>query len=102
VVDDVREGITLIIRGADLASSTGRQLALSRMLGRVHPPVYLHHPLIMGASGDKLSKAAGDTGIRQLRAQGYCPADVIGRAAAAVGLLPAARPLAATDVPELF
>jgi glutamyl-Q tRNA(Asp) synthetase len=102
VVDDFREGITLIIRGADLASSTGRQLALSRMLGRVHPPAYLHHPLIIGSTGDKLSKAAGDTGIRELRAQGLHAADVIGRAATAVGLLPAVRPIAATDVPELF
>jgi glutamyl-tRNA synthetase/glutamyl-Q tRNA(Asp) synthetase len=102
VVDDIREGITLIVRGADLVSSTGRQIALGRMLGRTGPPAYVHHPLIIGAAGEKLSKAAGDTGIRHLRGQGLTAADVIGRAAAAAGLWSSARPLAAADVPDLF
>lgn len=102
VVDDMREGITLIVRGADLVHSTGRQLALARLLGQRQPPAYLHHPLITGATGEKLSKAAHDTGIRELRAQGLSAADVIGRAAAAVGLLPAVRPLHAADTPDLF
>ena len=51
------------------------------------PPVYLHHPLIMDATGMKLSKSTGATGVRHLRATGVTPAEVIGRAAAAVGLL---------------
>jgi glutamyl-tRNA synthetase/glutamyl-Q tRNA(Asp) synthetase len=102
VVDDVRDGITLVIRGSDLLSSTGRQLRLGRMLGQPHPRRYLHHPLIIGPRGQKLSKAAHDTGIRQLRDEGLTAADVIGRAAAAVGLIPSARPLSASDVPELF
>jgi len=102
VVDDLQQDITLVIRGEDLVSSTGRQVRLGRMLGRPAPPRYLHHPLIMGAGGEKLSKAARDTGIRELRAQGLSAADVIGRAAAAVGLIPSARPLPASDVPSLF
>jgi glutamyl/glutaminyl-tRNA synthetase len=72
------------------------------MLGRAHPPRYLHHPLIIGAKGQKLSKAARDTGIRQLREEGLTAADVIGRAAAAVGLIPSACPLSASEVPDLF
>jgi len=102
VVDDLQRGITLVIRGADLLSSTGRQLRLARMLGGAAPPRYLHHPLIVGATGEKLSKAARDTGIRELRAGGLTPAEVIGRAAAAVGLVLPGTTLAAEDVPELF
>ena len=101
-VDDTRDGITLVIRGADLLSSAGRQLRLARMLGRTQPPVFLHHPLILKPSGEKLSKASGDTGVRELRAAGATPADVIGRAAAAVGLVHAPRPIAADEVAGLF
>jgi glutamyl-Q tRNA(Asp) synthetase len=101
VVDDIRQGISLVVRGADLLASTGRQIRLARMLGQAEPPRYLHHPLILGATGEKLSKAAHDTGIRELRKQGLTPADVIGRAAAAVGLIPSPSPITASDVPEL-
>ena len=101
-VDDLAQDITLIIRGADLLTSTGRQVRLARMLGRAEPATFLHHPLIRGAHGEKLSKAAGDTGVRQLRAEGMRPGEVIGRAAAAVGLVGATTALRATDVAELF
>ena len=39
-VDDMRDGITLVIRGADLLASTGRQMRLARMLGRADPPLF--------------------------------------------------------------
>lgn len=102
VVDDLQQGISLVIRGADLLDSTGRQLRLARMLGGTAPPRYLHHPLIIGRSGEKLSKAARDTGIRELRAAGLAPPEVIGRAAAAVGLVPPGTTLCAEDVAILF
>ena len=101
-VDDTRDAITLVVRGADLLSSTGRQLRLARMLGRTRPPLFVHHPLILKPSGEKLSKSSGDTGVRELRAAGATPADVIGRAAAAVGLVRAPRPLTADEVAGLF
>ena len=100
-VDDVDQGITHIIRGEDLASSTEPQLRLRRMLGAHDSPVYVHHPLILKPNGQKLSKSAGDTGVRELRAAGLTAADVIGRAAAAVGLIEAVRPIAARDVAQL-
>jgi glutamyl-Q tRNA(Asp) synthetase len=102
VVDDWRHGVDLVVRGEDLLSSTGRQLRLGRMLGRATPPVFLHHPLIRKPGGDKLSKAAGDTGIRELRAAGVSPAEVLGRAAALTGLRPRAEPLAPPDLAKLF
>ncbi len=101
-VDDLDQSVTLIIRGEDLLASTGRQLRLARMLGRQQPPLYLHHPLLFGPGGEKLSKSAGDTGVRELRARGITPAEVIGRAAAAAGLIGNVRPISAAEVPELF
>jgi glutamyl-tRNA synthetase/glutamyl-Q tRNA(Asp) synthetase len=102
VVDDLRQGITLVIRGEDLRDSTDRQIALGRMLGRAVPPEFIHHPLILKPDGEKLSKAAADTGIRELRAAGLSPADVIGRAAGAVQLIPGGQPVAASEVNRLF
>ena len=101
-VDDIDQRVTLVIRGEDLLSSTGRQIALARMLGRATPPEFLHHPLIFASSGEKLSKSADDTGIRRLRAAGVSAAEVIGRAAAAVGLIREPRPLTAGKVDELL
>jgi glutamyl-Q tRNA(Asp) synthetase len=101
VVDDLRQGVDLVVRGADLLSSTGRQIALGRLLGREKPPVFLHHPLLTRSDGAKLSKAAGDTGIRELRSAGTPPAEVLGRAAKAGGVGDG-RPLTPDDLPRLF
>jgi len=101
-VDDMRQGITLVIRGQDLADSTGRQVALARLLGRTVPPVFLHHSLIVDPSGRKLSKSAHDTGIRELRTAGLTAGTVVGLAAAAVGLLGAPGPVDPSQVATLF
>jgi glutamyl-Q tRNA(Asp) synthetase len=101
-VDDYRQHITHVIRGADLLSSTGRQIRLAGMLGRPDPPRFLHHPLIFKEKGEKLSKSDRDTGVGDLRRIGLAAADVIGRAAAAVGLIKTARAVEATQVEELF
>jgi glutamyl/glutaminyl-tRNA synthetase len=79
-VDDGRQGVDAVIRGTDLLSSTGRQIRLARMLGRAEPPAFFHHPLILNRSGEKLSKSNRDTGVRELRAAGLTPHDVIERA----------------------
>ena len=83
-VDDVRHGVDVVVRGEDLLGSTGRQLRLARLLGRAEAPRFLHHPLIRKPSGEKLSKAARDTGIRDLRAAGVPAAEVLTRATAAL------------------
>jgi glutamyl-Q tRNA(Asp) synthetase len=101
-VDDMRQGVTLVIRGADLVSSTGRQILLARMLGRTNPPVFLHHPLIHDRRGEKLSKSAGDTGVRELRSAGLTAPQVIGIAASRVGLVDSARSIRASEVSGLF
>jgi glutamyl-tRNA synthetase/glutamyl-Q tRNA(Asp) synthetase len=92
-VDDYVQGVTLVIRGIDLLASTGRQIQLARLLGRDEPPAFMHHALIMksahgqdpGAPRQKLSKSDRDTGIRELRARGWTPAQVIDTAMAAAG-----------------
>jgi glutamyl-tRNA synthetase/glutamyl-Q tRNA(Asp) synthetase len=91
--DDMAQRIDLVIRGEDLLGSTGRQIRLMRLLGRGMPPVYVHHPLLYSASGAKLSKSNQDAGVRELRAAGLSAADVLGLAAARVGLLPSPAPL---------
>ena len=88
VVDDMDHEIDLVIRGEDLLASTGRQILLARMLGRGACPAFAHHPLIRKPSGEKLSKASGDTGVRDLRTGGARPADVLKEAARRSGLPP--------------
>jgi glutamyl-Q tRNA(Asp) synthetase len=58
VVDDAAQGITHIVRGADLADNTARQICLQRALG-TPTPQYLHTPLVLAADGCKLSKQNG-------------------------------------------
>jgi glutamyl-Q tRNA(Asp) synthetase len=57
VLDDAAQGITDIVRGADLLDSTPRQILLQRALG-LATPRYLHLPLIVDANGQKLSKSS--------------------------------------------
>jgi glutamyl-Q tRNA(Asp) synthetase len=58
VVDDALQGITHVVRGADLLDNTPRQMALQQALG--YPTLqYLHTPLVMAADGEKLSKQNG-------------------------------------------
>jgi glutamyl-tRNA synthetase/glutamyl-Q tRNA(Asp) synthetase len=85
VVDDWLQGVNLVIRGEDLLDSTGRQIQLARLLGRDGPPVFLHHELLMKNPSQKLSKSDRDTGVRDLRAQGWSAEAVIDRAIALAG-----------------
>jgi glutamyl-Q tRNA(Asp) synthetase len=62
VVDDALQGVTHVVRGADLLWSTPRQIFLQRALG--YPtPRYLHFPVVTNAAGEKLSKQAGAAAI---------------------------------------
>ena len=101
-VDDTVQGVTLVVRGRDLLDSTGRQMQLSRLIGRAQPPAFAHHPLIMKTAAQKLSKSDGDTGVRDLRAAGWSAAKTIGHAAYLVGLMASDRALDAAEVGSLF
>lgn len=105
VVDDLDQGIDVVIRGQDLLASTGRQAQLRRLLGAPEPSGalrFLHHALVRTPDGRKLSKSKGDSGIRELRAAGASPERVLGEAAHLGGLLETARPLTLDDVAEML
>ena len=102
VVDDLRQGINLVIRGEDVLHATARQLWLTNKLGGRDAISYFHHPLIMGSNGQKLSKRLLDSAIASRRLAGEDPEVVLGEAAHAVGLLDAARPLTVLELPQLL
>lgn len=78
VVDDADQGVTDVVRGADLLDSTPRQVLLQRLLG-LPTPRYLHVPVAVNAAGEKLSKQTGaapagaDDLARALRFLGHEP-----------------------------
>ncbi len=75
VVDDAELGITHVIRGKDLLPSTPLHQAIARAIGS-EPPEYIHHGLILGADGAKLSKRHGASSVADLREQGM-PAEAV-------------------------
>jgi len=75
VWDDARDGVTEVVRGADLLDATATQVRLYQCLDR-RPPTWLHVPLLLEPSGRKLSKSQGSTEIAALRAAGWDAARV--------------------------
>jgi glutamyl-tRNA synthetase len=76
VVDDAAQGVTQVVRGDDLLSSTPRQVLLQQLLG-LPTPEYLHVPLVLGPDGERLAKRHGAVTLSQLAGRGMSPADVV-------------------------
>ena len=76
VADDVAMGITEVVRGEDLLRSTARQLLVYRALGAT-PPAWCHLPLVRDAEGRRLAKRHRPLSIRELRARGMSPEEVL-------------------------
>ena len=74
VVDDAR--ITEVVRGADLLTSTARQILLHEALGQT-PPSWFHCPLVCDASGQRLAKRSAGLSLRELRAAGHPPGALV-------------------------
>jgi glutamyl-Q tRNA(Asp) synthetase len=79
VVDDAWQGVTDVVRGADLLDSTPRQIHLQRLLG-LATPGYCHLPVALDALGRKLSKQTADTAVTR-----SAPAEVLATALAFLG-----------------
>lgn len=91
VVDDAAGGVTQVVRGRDLLSSTPRQLWLQALLGLPHPEYY-HVPLLTAPDGRRLSKREQDLDLAALRERFSAP-ELVGRLAYLAGLQPEAAPV---------
>ena len=100
VVDDADGGVTEVVRGMDLLSSTPRQLYLYHLLG-LRPPRFTHVPLLLSPDGRRLSKRDRDLDLGVLR-QSRKPEDILGLLAHWAGLLPAPEAISAQELIPMF
>lgn len=100
VADDGDMGVTQVVRGSDLLSSTPRQLWLQDRLGLPHPE-YGHVPLLLSPDGRRLAKRDRDQELGQLKEK-YTAPQLVGILAHAAGLLPEAAPITPRQLVPLF
>jgi glutamyl-tRNA synthetase len=72
VADDIDLGITHVVRGEDHVTNTGVQIEIFEALG-AKAPHFAHHPLLVGADGEALSKRLGSLSVSELRREGFEP-----------------------------
>jgi glutamyl-Q tRNA(Asp) synthetase len=75
VLDDHLQGVTDVVRGADLEAATSLHRLLQALLD-LRTPVYRHHCLVRDEQGRKLSKSISSVSLQELRAQGATPASL--------------------------
>ncbi|MBR2668142.1 MAG: tRNA glutamyl-Q(34) synthetase GluQRS [Oscillospiraceae bacterium] len=100
VADDIAAGVTQVVRGRDLLSSTPRQIFLYRLLDR-QPPNYFHIPLLLAPDGRRLSKRERDRAMDVLRRE-LPPQALIGTLAHAAGLIDADEPVSPSELARQF
>lgn len=100
VIDDALMGVTEVVRGRDLLLSAAQQIYVSSCLGFT-PPCFTHLPLLLGTSGQRLSKRDRAMDLGVLR-QKYSADDIIGFLAFIAGLQPEPAPLSAADLVPHF
>ena len=100
VVDDAWMGVTQVVRGSDLLSSTPRQLWLQEALGLPHPE-YGHVPLLLAPDGRRLAKRDRDRELGALQRR-YSAPELVGRLAHAAGLIPEYAPVRPVELIPLF
>ena len=101
VADDAAMGVTQVVRGRDLLSSTPRQIYLFHLLG-FQPPAFIHTPLLLAADGRRLSKRDGDLDLDGLRRRGYTGPEIVGRLAFLAGLLDRPEPVRPGELIDRF
>ena len=100
VVDDAAMGVTEVVRGRDLLSSTPRQLWLYEVLG-LKAPEFDHVPLLLAPDGRRLAKRDADLDMGVLR-QRYAPQELVGTLACMAGQLSTSAPISAAELAEQF
>jgi len=95
-VDDAESGVTQVVRGVDLLSSSPRQMYLQELLGFPHPE-YAHIPLLVAPDGRRLSKRDRDMDLGYLRSR-FSPQQLLGILAQAAGLILHAEPVTAQEL----
>ena len=100
VVDDGDMGVTQVVRGSDLLSSTPRQMYLQDLLGLPRPE-YGHVPLLLAADGRRLAKRDRDRELGELQQQ-YTAPEILGRLAFMAGLIPEYAPMTAQALVPCF
>lgn len=101
VVDDAAQGITEVVRGDDLLSSTPRQVYLQQLLG-LPQPSYLHVPLVLGDDGSRLAKRHGAVTLAALEERGVTVSDVVSAMAVSLGLAETGERVTADQLVERF
>ena len=97
VVDDILMGITDIVRGADLLDSTPRQVALFEAFG-FDPPRFWHVPMMHDDRGQRLAKRHESESLDRLRDAGTSAAEVVGRLASTLNLVPEGTVITAREL----
>jgi glutamyl-queuosine tRNA(Asp) synthetase len=101
VVDDGAQGVTEVVRGADLRDVTATQIRLQQLLGYPQP-VYAHLSLVLAPDGSRLGKRDQAVGLAELQARGVSTLEVIGWLGWTLGCLSEPSPCEAEDLIELF
>jgi glutamyl-tRNA synthetase len=101
VVDDAEQGVDQVVRGDDLLETTPRQVLLQRLLD-LPTPTYLHVPLVLGPTGERLAKRDGAVTLEDRVRLGEDAADVVGALAASAGLAEPGERLVAAEVADRF
>ncbi len=101
IIDDALMQINQVVRGADLLSSTARQILLYEALG-FSIPTFAHVPLMLDEHGKRLAKRTQSMGLAPLRSAGMTPAEVIGQLAASCGLIEQGEGISARELAKRY
>lgn len=101
VVDDIDQGITDVVRGADLLQSTARQHYLATLLDSDKPPMrYWHVPLLMDRAGARMSKRDGSYSLDDWLEAGNTIPDLVAQFASELGLLDTNQPISLDELQQ--
>ncbi len=102
VVDDIEMGVTQVVRGSDLLTSTARQILLRERLGYTGEVDWAHLPLAVDSDGNRLAKRRDSLSLRSIRQSGIEAEALVGVLGHSLGLVAAPLPMSAAELVERF